>query len=78
MSDFLSLKDQMSRDTDSVFSRVWDDACDVGFKIKSTRTGVEKLFVFVRDMFHDSGNDHEFVGTVFKSEDGFTAVILND
>lgn len=35
--------------------RIYDDACDVGFKVRSPRTGAVKLFVLVRTF--DDGED---------------------
>lgn len=58
-----------------ILNRIYDDACDVGFKIRSERTGVEKLFFFIHtDMYND-----EIAGWRFQSEDGdFNALVIND
>jgi hypothetical protein len=38
-----------------VIGRIWSDACDVGFYIKSPRTGREKLFTMSEKVFDAEG-----------------------
>lgn len=54
--------------------QVWSDACDIGFEVKSDRTGTEKLFTFVGE-FKVNG---ETAGWHYESDDGFKVKIFND
>lgn len=56
------------------FDRVWSDAADEGFIVKSPKTGTEKLFTLV-DIERREG---DIVKWLFVSEDGFTATVFND
>lgn len=47
------------------WSRVYDDACDVGFEVKSHRTGVTRLFTMTREVKND---DNEITHWEFTSE----------
>lgn len=55
-------------------AQVWSDACDVGFNIRSHKTGSVKLFTLVNEESHEG----ELVSWVFRSEDGVEVVVLND
>lgn len=59
-----------------VDDRVWADACDVGFKVRSNRTGKEVLFI--QDAVI-TNSDGEVEATVYKSQDGrITIKVVND
>ena len=42
-----------------VLRPVWEDSCDVGFKLKSPKTGVEVLFVFEKVIYSNPDNINE-------------------
>ena len=54
--------------------RVYADSCDVGFYVRSHKTGVRKLFIEegVRRL------DGDVISWIYKSEDGFTIEVFND
>lgn len=59
-------------------SRVWDDACDVGFWMLSARTEQRVLFVYVQDERNEGG---ELVAQKFESyghEPKLTVTVFND
>lgn len=59
-------------------SRVYDDACDVGFLVRSTRTGRTLLFTHA-DRERDA--EGELVADVFRANDGgrtLTIKVFND
>lgn len=59
-----------------ILNRIYDDACDVGFKIRSERTGVEKLFYFTHV---DKDGEGDVAGWNFECNDGeFKALVIND
>lgn len=61
------------------WDRVWRDACDVGFRIRSQRTGCIKLFVLdVAETKRDS--EGEVTSWTFRSHPDreFTIEIFND
>ena len=54
-------------------SRVYDDACDVGFFVQSGITGNKRLFLLTDE------DDHDTKSWIFTSECGnFTIQIFND
>jgi hypothetical protein len=69
-SDFTALAGKFG----PLYSRVYDDACDVGFNVESERTG--KLMTFF-PVWDEDGYDGEM--EVFTDQDRkFTITILND
>lgn len=60
-----------------VADRVWRDACDVGFYVKSHSTGVEKLFLFAWVVSDVEG---AAVADVYEAADGsgIAVHVLND
>lgn len=42
-----------------ILKRVWEDSCDVGFKLKSPKTGVEVLFIFEKVIYSNPENINE-------------------
>jgi hypothetical protein len=68
-SDFGSLKE---RGTNWIGSRLYDDACDIGFYVVSAKTGVKMLFTYVHD---EDGYDGEL--QVYSSGD-YKITIFND
>lgn len=42
--------------------RLYDDACDVGFKMKSEKTGEVVTFVMASPFYHGEGEDKELAG----------------
>lgn len=68
--------------------RLYDDACDVGFSVKSERTGKVVTFVMQSPTYHEQGEDRELIGWQYvpTSESfrnvpecqGMTAIIFND
>ena len=42
--------------------RLYDDACDVGFSVKSERTGNVIVFVMTSPFYHGHGEDRELAG----------------
>ena len=57
-----------------ITARLWDDAADWGFAIRSHVTGKTKVFSFV-DMEQEDG---EVICGVFESDDGVTVRVFND
>jgi len=57
------------------YSRVYKDACDIGFYVRSERTGRFLLFTETARMEASEG---ELAGWVFTSDDGFTIKVFND
>lgn len=51
----------------SIHNRVYDDACDVGFYVKSHKTGERKLFVLDKPVVWDG----ETVAWVYKSAQSY-------
>ncbi len=62
-----------------ISGRVWQDACDVGFWVKSHRTGKERLFLFEAER---RDNDGENMASIYVSrragEPTLTIVVFND
>lgn len=60
--------------------RVYRDACDVGFIVRSPRTGRKVLFTHREDVYHGAGEDRELVAQVFGEDDGLdlTITLFND
>jgi len=64
--------------------RVWNDACDVGFYVRSPKTGTTKLFVNDGPLYRDVGSEREYLGERYISIDGwaesgkFELFIAND
>ena len=59
----------------NVAGRIWQDACDYGFWIKSQWTDKHMLFTYDSE---DRDNEGELQGTWFVSEEGFKAFVIND
>jgi hypothetical protein len=62
-------------------AQVWDDSCDVGFILKSPKTGTEVLFTFVSEVKDAEGEVQAWIyqNTPVTSEVGLLKVhILND
>jgi len=58
-------------------TRLWNDSIDVGFIIKSARTGKEVLFTYMRTT-HDVGY-HREISFIYRSDCGnFIIELLND
>ena len=57
-----------------IYGCVWTDACDMGFKVRSHRTGVEKVFVYQSLVEHEG----ETVLWIYRSEDGQVIQVHND
>lgn len=55
--------------------RIWQDACDAGFYVRSHKTGEMKLFTYAGGM---RNADNEWYGHAYTSEDGFRVDVLND
>ena len=45
--------------------RIYDDACDVGFAVKSEKTGNVVVFVMDSPMYHGQGEDREISGWTY-------------
>ena len=60
--------------TPQFFGRVYSDAADAGFYVRSHKTGVKKLFI-AAGARRISG---DVVSWLFKSPDGFVVEIFND
>lgn len=57
--------------------RVWQDACDVGFIVRSHKTGAEKLFVYAGGL-SSSGDVSDVYGFRYDSDDGIHITVFND
>lgn len=57
--------------------RVWKDAMDVGFIIRSHKTGVEKLFVYAC-AFSKSQDISDVDSFRYDAEDGTKVIVFND
>uniref|UniRef100_A0A6M3JQA3 Uncharacterized protein n=1 Tax=viral metagenome TaxID=1070528 RepID=A0A6M3JQA3_9ZZZZ len=55
-------------------SQIFDDACDVGFWLKSKKTADLMLFSFEKSDY----NNEELAGWNFKSDEGLKVLIIND
>jgi len=55
-------------------ARVWNDAADVGFFVKSHRTGAQKLFVYAGALSHTG----DVYGFQYVAEDGTKITVHND
>ena len=42
--------------------RLYDDACDIGFAVKSEKTGNVVVFVMQSPIYHGEGEDRELTG----------------
>ena len=63
------------------YSRVYSDAADLGFKVKSGKTGRVLTFFYVREARDDNPlqSDGDLLFTEFKTSDGkFTIRVNND
>lgn len=60
---------------DIVCDRIYEDALDTGFFVRSDRTGVERLFTLVGA---DKGPDGEITCWRYDSEAGTRIVVFND
>jgi hypothetical protein len=58
----------------AIHGRVWNDSCDVGFNVRSHRTGAVKTFVYHSDV----KRENEIVLWVYRSADGTIVHVLND
>jgi hypothetical protein len=63
------------RDIDQLKQRIFYDACDIGFWLRSERTRNLMLFTFEKP---DVNNDGDVMGWNFKSEEGITLLVIND
>jgi hypothetical protein len=60
----------------NLMQRIYDDACDLGFSVISTKTSQETLFLYSNDVYSKEG---ELQVTIFTSSCGkFEIHILND
>lgn len=72
----VDISDFGKRGCDLLFQPIYDDACDIGFLMKSTKTGKEVLFVFSHESLDPEGEIVEFV---FNSTEGnYRLVVIND
>lgn len=59
--------------------RIWQDACDAGFYVRSHKTGVMKLFTYAGAIVPNGGSfPADCLGYAYTSEDGFRVDVLND
>jgi len=58
-----------------LYSRLYDDAMDVGFNLVSNRTGVKKLFTLYKDTVDEDGT---LQMSEFRSACGIKVIVLND
>ena len=58
----------------SVAGRVWRDSCDVGFYVRSHKTGVKKLFVETAV----TRSHGDVLSWTYESDDGLKIEIFND
>jgi dipeptidyl aminopeptidase/acylaminoacyl peptidase len=68
--------------------RIYDDACDVGFAVKSDKTDSVVVFVMSSPIYHGAGEDREISGWEYEPANfsirqhpecrGMKAVIFND
>jgi len=58
---FVEMSDTHKKTT---WSQVWNDSCDIGFKVRSTKTGAEVLFIFEKEL---KGHENEVNGWSFTS-----------
>jgi hypothetical protein len=49
--------------------RIYDDACDVGFAVKSESTGAVVVYVMSSPLFHGEGEDRELAGWNYEPAD---------
>ncbi len=61
------------------FSQVWEDACDVGFRVRSHATSKVITFVYHR-IVRPSGDDSDNYALVFRAIDdsGLEVHVIND
>ena len=59
-------------------ARVWNDACDVGFIVRSPRTGNEILFTFEKVSDNDGEVTHWLYRGYGPENSEFTVIIFND
>lgn len=61
-------------------SRVYNDAADYGFLVRSTRTRRVILFTVSERLYRETSHEREFLGTRFADAEGagLTIDILND
>lgn len=57
-------------------ARMYDDACDVGFVVRSHRTGATRTFFLAEELV--STSQGETYAWRFRSADGLVAVVFND
>lgn len=75
VSDFPSFKEPTWGTCGPVSGQMWSDACDMGFKVKSHRTGQEVLFVLENEERGEDG----VVAWNYRSANGHLTVrIYND
>jgi len=58
--------------------RIFEDDCGIGFWMQSSRTGLLMLFNFDSIDSYEFGNEIEIRGWIFKSDEGYTLLIIND
>lgn len=63
------------RDVDQLNQRIYNDACDTGFWLKSERTGALMLFMPTKT---DITSEGEVAGWNFRSEEGVKLLVVND
>ena len=59
-------------------ARVWDDACDEGFEVRSPRTGRYVLFVLQRTIVDDANEVTGWEYTSYGEARRITIVVAND
>ena len=67
----------LSRAGGPMFTRVYEDACDVGCWIVSPRTGVRKLFTLSREVLSPDG-DETLYWVLTSGLGAFTVTVFND
>jgi len=58
--------------------RIWDDSCDVGFFVKSHKTGRQVLFTHTKDVHEAEGDLIKSVYTSYGSDREIRLYIYND
>lgn len=62
------------------FDRVFDDACDVGFRVRNPKNGNERLFTFSKNLMRTVGQESELVGRIFVCDEdpSIDVIVVND
>lgn len=63
----------------NVFQQIFDDACDVGFAVKSEKTGKVETFYHYDVNYSGHGEDREIAGWKFYNQDRTVHItVIND